>query len=76
MPPSESERESFSRLETDYHYRKESVDQISVLNGEFIQLPNGSIGPLHNTKYDLNKQYSSTEKYSILSHFFFFNYLF
>ncbi|VBB34912.1 unnamed protein product, partial [Acanthocheilonema viteae] len=58
MPPSESEHQLFTR-----HHMKESDDHASNPNGHSsIHLPNGSIGPFNNKKYDPNKQYSSTEK--------------
>lgn len=69
MPASESERESFSRLESD-HYLKESDDYGSTRS---VQLPNGSIGHFNDIKYNFNsEQYSTPEKYfNLSSHFFF-----
>ncbi|CAG9530532.1 unnamed protein product [Cercopithifilaria johnstoni] len=69
MPPSESERESFSHTEID-HYMKESDehDHETTLSKKSIQLPNGSIGPFNDTKCDLHKKhYSSIEKQQMKS---------
>ncbi|VDM94788.1 unnamed protein product [Thelazia callipaeda] len=57
MPPSESERDSFSRTETD-HYAKESDGQTSAVSEQSIPLANGTIGGFH----CCNQPHNSLEK--------------
>ncbi|VDM99240.1 unnamed protein product, partial [Onchocerca ochengi] len=63
MPPSESERELYSHLEETDHHQKESDDHlIALTEQQSVQLANGSIGPLPNVTYDLNRRSSALQK--------------
>ncbi|VDK46094.1 unnamed protein product [Gongylonema pulchrum] len=61
MPPSESERETYSR-ETD-RFGRESDGQTSITSAQSIQLPNGSIGGFYHPKHDTGKHRGSLDKY-------------
>ncbi|VDK89490.1 unnamed protein product [Litomosoides sigmodontis] len=62
VPPSESDHESLHHhrhREADYYDVRESDGHLSIPSG---QLPNGSITPFNNAKYDRSKQYSPAMK--------------
>lgn len=64
MPPSETERETYSR-ETD-HYGKESDGQVSAASRQSIQLPNGAVGGFHHPKYDTGQPSEKYVAYSVI----------